>query len=79
MTWFSRRLEGEVWSIDGLRHAITEWYEPSNPSEPGDGDEDFMWDTLCGIETRRASVGADKPRTFKGFVTCLQCLAKEVE
>jgi hypothetical protein len=69
MSWNGYRLRGVVWkTADGLRHAVNEWMHSS---------DDFSWGTACGQHnTPIASGGGKKPRTFKGFVTCFQCLAK---
>jgi len=68
MSWTDRRLRGVVWNRGGLRHAVDEWFHSS---------DDYIWETACGqYETALASSGRTRPRVFKGFVTCLQCLAK---
>ena len=68
MSWDNHVLSGVVWKFDGLRHYVLEWCK--------DG-YDWQWGTLCGsTETERFSDGGKKPRCFKHFVTCLQCLAK---
>lgn len=68
MSWDSRRLRGVVWTMGGLRHAVDEWVHDS---------DDYMWESVCGfVETPCTTSGGKKPRVHKGFVTCLQCLAK---
>lgn len=74
MTWMvgrPRPLEGEVWSIDGVRHGVTQIiYE----------EHSCVWESLCGTyETAVTYDGGKPPHLFKGFVTCLQCLAREAE
>ena len=70
MSWDNHRLDG-VWEVNGLRHTIIQWSKE---------DYDFQWDTRCGLgATPRTSDGGKKPRVIKGFVTCLQCLAREAE
>lgn len=68
MSWGRYRLEGKVWKANGLNHIIYEWFKR---------DEDYQWDTQCGIETSRVSRGGKKPTLHDGIVTCLQCLAYE--
>lgn len=66
MSWNGYRLQGYVWkTADGVRHKIDEWMHSS---------DDYSWETACG--QHKTQLGSKKPRTFKGFVTCFQCLAK---
>jgi hypothetical protein len=68
MSWQSWRLPGVVWNIGELRHGIEEFAY----------DEDtFAWSTVCArYETSLTTRGGRKPKVVRGFVTCLQCLAK---
>jgi len=65
-------LEGKVWSLHGLRHGVLH-----NVFE----EESVTWVTLCGLyEVIVTTSRTNKPpHLFNGFVTCLQCLAKEFE
>jgi hypothetical protein len=68
MSWQSWRIPDKVWTQGGLRHRVDQWTH----------DEDVVqWQTACGIYTSGAPTAQPiKPRFHKGFVTCLQCLAK---
>ena len=67
MSWDSRIIPSVVWKIDGVRHTLVEWCN----------DGTYAWATLCeSNDTLWTTSGGKKPRVFKGFVTCLQCLAK---
>ena len=71
MNWMVGRpqpLDGLVWSIDGIRHGVEQSVYEEHSS---------VWSSLCGIyETAVTLDGGKPPNLFKGFVTCLQCLAK---
>jgi hypothetical protein len=69
VSWNGYRLRGYVWKTeDGIRHSIDEWQHSA---------DEFMWETACGSnQTAITTGGGKKPRTFKGFVSCLRCLAK---
>lgn len=67
MSWDGYLLEGRTWKVNGVNHKIVEWVN----------DGTYAWATLCeGHDTLWTSSGGKKPRTFKGVVTCFQCLAK---
>lgn len=71
MSWQSWRIQDVVWRVGYVNHAIDEWEDSSRT---------FMWETACGIaKTDLTTSGGKKPRVFKGFVTCFQCLAKGPE